>query len=662
MHGGILYAVADQVNNVPCRRLFGWLGVSRNMGCRMTDSTANGGNKVSHNDTQDARSSWKNRNRHQEDRPASTGGKWWVVFLILFATSGISGFYAINEYAANTDKVIKNTNTKAVQFESVYNDLVQARFRAMSVAADTMLQSRVTVEAFAKKDRNALVARMEPFFRTLHEEHGVAQLSFWEPPATIFYRAGSPSEFGQDLGKFRKSIIAANERRQKILAVETGLGGVIGIRAIVPVTYEDKFIGVIEFTSDFAIPLQRASTITGLQWAIGLAKEVSDRVERPVNPQKDAQKGTDIFFIYSETKIGEMVRELDFDPRIKGEALARAQKATVFVKSFTINNFSGIPTIVISTLLDITNLFAEILQTVAIKTGILFLTLTVVGIVGYFRFGDMRAKLTGMVNRQRAELEERAIACDAAMAKLQEVDSIKRGFFTNLVGVLHEPLLAVTGQLHSLVPILDNVVQGNVPDMALRQTAQERFNFALSEVHRLSQLVVDYQQLELFRQNLVKQDNPMITLSDVVNRALAEDLSSFRRLPQLSIASQWPTDMPQIRADADLLRQAICGLIRYAAHLGGKGKIVISSTFDRDSGWLKLLIVGSAFAAAGTPDEALIDESRQFIARIGASPSTVSKAPLVAVVLSRIIVEFYGGKLDVSKDDPGFILLLPIAA
>ncbi|MBF0419823.1 MAG: hypothetical protein HQL78_06610 [Magnetococcales bacterium] len=627
----------------------------------MTVSTANGENKVSPKNTWDARSSWKKHDRQQQDKTVPAGGKWWIMFLILLSAVGISGFYAINEYAANTEKVIKNTTAKAVQFESIFGDLVQARFRAMNIAADTMLQSRVTVEAFAKKDRSALIARIEPFYRTLREEHGVAQLNFWEPPATIFYRAGAPSEFGQDLGKFRKSILAANERRQKILAVETGLGGVIAIRAIVPVTYEEKFVGVIEFASDFNIPLERARTITGLQWAIGLAKEVSDRVERPANPQKDALKGTDIFFIYSETKTGEMMRQMDFDPRSKNETLVHTEKQTVFVKSFTVNNFSGIPTIVISTVLDITDLFAEILRSVAIKTGILFLTLSVGGIVGYSKFGDMRAKLTGMVHRQRLELEERAIACDAAMEKLREVDSIKRGFFTNLVGVLHDPLLAVTGQLHSLTPILDNVVQGNVPDMTLRQTAQERFHFALSEIHRLSQLVADYQQLELFRQNLIKQDNPMITLSDVVDRALAEDLSSFRRLPQLSITTQLAADMPQVRADADLLRQAVCGLIRYAAHLGGKGKIIISGSHDQDSGWLKLSIIGSAFAAAGAPDEALIDESRQFIARIGTSLSSVSKAPLVAVVLSRIIVEFYGGKLDVAKDEPGFILRLPTA-
>ncbi|MBF0190964.1 MAG: hypothetical protein HQL99_07395 [Magnetococcales bacterium] len=586
-----------------------------------------------------------------------------MMLLIILVATGLAGFYAINEYASTTGAVLKRTNDNAEQFETVFRDLLQARMRAMNLASEVMLQSRVTVEAFARKDRESLVARIEPFYQTLRKDHGVAQLNFWHAPATVFYRAGSPNEQGQDLSKFRKSIVAANERKQKILAVETGLGGVIAVRAITPVTHEDKLVGVLEYASDFNIPLERASTVTGMKWAIGLMKEVSDRVERPIDNKNDALKGSDVYYIYSDNTAGEMMRALQFDPRAKDSTLDKSGRKTVFVKTFPLVNFSGVPTIVISTMLDLTEVYGELFQSAAIKAGLLFLVIAVGGTVGYRQLGQMRAGFFGVMNRQKKELEDRAVMCDAAMAKLKEVDLIKRGFFTNLVTALNEPLLSVSGQLQSLMPVVDVVSRGELPPAEQRQTMRERFEFSMHKTARLSRLVSDYQQLELFRQKLVKAENPLVSVADVVAVVIHEDMASLRRLPQLKITSTVSADMPRIRADAELLRRAISGLVGYAAHQSGSGGIGVSCEHDpRDGGWLKLSITGSAFANAGVPNEAMIDESRQFLARIGSMAPTpeTNTAPLIAVVLSRIILEFYGGQLDVATSEPGFVLRLPV--
>lgn len=592
-------------------------------------------------------------------------GKVVIILGMMAVAAVLSAFYAINEYATGTGAIVTSTNRNAGRFEAVFRDLVQARFRAMNLAADVLLQSRVTIEAFAHDDRANLVARMDPFYKeTLEKTHGVTQLNFWQPSAKLYYRAGDDKSFGQDLGAFRKSIVAANERRQRISAIETGAGGVIAIRAIVPVVVEDKHVGVVEFATGFDIPLERASTTTGLKWAVGLVKDVSERVERPADPKIDAWKGNDVFYLYSDPITGETVRTMDFDPRAKDYTLAKAGSKTVFVKTFSVLNFSGVPTIVVANVLDVTDAFAEILMSVAMKTGILFLIITVVGSIGFIKFGQMRDGLTRALNKQKMELEERAAACDAAVAKLKEVDIIKRGFFTNLVAAVSEPLQAVAGQLQSVAPTVEVVADGQLPDVVAREAMRGRFAFALSETSRLSRLAADYQQLELFRQKLVKADNPLLSLSEIIGRAVNEDLAGYRRLPQLSITSAVPADLPSTRADGDLLRRAVAGLVGYAAQRGGQGKIALTGRVD-DAGWLVVSISGSAFAAAGAPDEALLDESRQFLARLGASPTaSPNGAPLVGVVLSRIIIEFFGGSLEASAkaNDPGFLFRLPVAA
>lgn len=597
-----------------------------------------------------------------ENKPGSAN--LFVVLLVVAAAGVLAAFYGINEYATGTGAIVKSADRNADRFEVVFRDLVQARFRAMNLAADVMLQSRVTLDAFANNNRAALVSRMEPFFQdSLSAAHGVAQLNFWQPPAKVYYRAGDVKSFGQDLSAFRKSIVAANERRQRISAIETGLGGVIAIRAIVPVWVDDKYAGVVEYATGFDIPLERASSTTGLKWAVGLMKDVAERVERPVDNKVDAWKGNDVFYLYSDAGTGATVRGMDFNPRSAGYTLARQGGKTVFFKTFQVLNFSGVPTIVVATVLDVTDAFAEIMSSVLTKTAILFLVIAVLGSLGVMKFGKMRDGLTRALSKQKDELEERAAACDIAVARLREVDVIKRGFFTNLVAAITDPLQAILGQLQSVASTVEAVAAGREATPAAVQTLRERFSFGLSETRRLSRLANDYQELERFRQRLVQAEPTPVSLAELVGQAINEDLAIYRRLPQLSIAAAVPDTLPSGLADADLMRRAIVGLVGYAAQRGGQGKIILSGRVD-ETGALELSVTGSAFAVAGAPDEALLDEARQFLNRIAAAPTVAPNgAPLVGVVLSRIVIEYYGGTLEVAAGkDPGFVVRLPTMA
>lgn len=603
------------------------------------------------------------------EKQATATSRWWAVTLVVVASGVLSAFYGINEYASGTGAIIKAANTNHERFEAIFRDLKDARFRALNLAAATLLQSRVTVEAFAKDEREALVNRMEPFFETLQKSHGIEQLNFWTPPAKVYYRAGSPTQFGMDLSTFRKSIVAANERRASISAVETGLGGVIGLRAITPVTVEGNFVGVIEFVSNFKIPLERASETSGLQWALSLNKETSERVERPVDQKNDAWQGNDVYFTFSDPATGQTMRSIRFDPRSKDHTLARTDGRTFYVKAFPVVNFSGIPTITVATVLDVSHDFGSVLHSATVKAGILFLLASILGSVGIVKFAKIKAQFGGALSRQRKELEERAASYDAALSRLRDVDLIKRGFFTNLVAAVNAPLQAVAGQLKTLPAELERTGAASAPVLA-------RLHFALTETTRLSLLVDDYRQIEMFRQKLVKGDNPAVSLAAVAARMLEEDLALYRRLPQLEIKTTIAADLPSTRADGDLLRRAVAGLVRFAAQRTGQGRIALAAALD-ESRWLVLSITGSAFTGDAAPTEALLDESRQFIARLASGTGTTdttnttntsssngNNEALVSVVLSRTIVEFYGGSLRISdsKDAPGFIVRLPVAA
>ena len=587
-----------------------------------------------------------------DDSERRSGGRLWILSAIVAGAAVLAGFYGIDAYSAGTNAAVATSSDDSKDFETVFRDLLKQRSLVMSMAADVLLQDTTTMEAFANKDRATLVARMEPFFEQLKKNHSVEQLNFWLPPATIYYRAGQPNDSGADVSKYRRTVVAANERRQPVVAVETGIGGRVDVRAIMPIVVDGKFAGSLEFASNLDVPLERASATAEVKWAVGISKEVSERVERPVDGRVDVWQKDDVFYLFSDPQTAQFMRSISFDPNAKGYTLATDKRHhTIFVRTFPVIDFGGTPSIIVATVDDLTDDFANVLHAVVIKAGVLFIVLAAIGLYAYVKFGQIRARLTGLVGSQRRELAQQVAVGQAALAKLKDVDLIKRGFFTNLVAAINEPLQAVSGQLATLAPAVAKADPG----------VAGRLAFVTGETARLSRLVGDYQQIELFRQKLVKADTTPVSLAAVAGQVVEDDLVAYRRLPQFSVSSTVPADLAPARADADLLRRAIASIIAMAAQRSGQGAVTISAKQDTDQ-WLTLAITGSAFSGAAQPSDAMLDESRQFMTRLASvDTSDAAGGELVGLVLARLIVEFYGGSLAVSGGEPGFIVRLPAA-
>jgi signal transduction histidine kinase len=587
-----------------------------------------------------------------DDSGKGGGSRLWVFGAIVAGAAVLAGFYGMDTYSAGTKAAIQTSSDDAKDFETVFRDLLKQRSLVMSMAADVLLQDTTTMEAFARQDRPTLVARMGPFFQQLKKTHSVEQLNFWLPPATIYYRASQPNDFGADVSKYRRTVVAANERRQPVVGVETGIGGRVDVRAITPIMVDGKFAGSLEFASNLDVPLERASATADVKWAIGISREVSERVERPADSRTDIWQKDDVFYLFSDLQTAQLLRSISFDPASKDYTLATDRRHhTVFVRTFPVIDFAGTPSIIIAIVDDLTDDFTDVLHAVLIKAGILFVVLAAIGIYAYLKFGQIRARLTGLVGSQRRELAQQVAVGQAALAKLKEVDLIKRGFFTNLVAAINEPLQAVSGQLATLAPAVAKADPGTAGRLA----------FVTGETTRLSRLVGDYQQIELFRQSLVKADTAPVSLATMAGQVVDDDLVAYRRLPKFSVSSTVAADLAPVRADADLLRRAIANIIAMAAQRSGQGSVTISAKQDVGQ-WLVLAITGTAFSGKAQPTDAMLDESRQFMARLAAvDTSDAAGGELVGLALARVIVEFYGGSLAISGGEPGFIVRLPAA-
>ena len=472
-----------------------------------------------------------------------------IVSLIL-GSALVSIFYATSSYKTQTEHVIELADGRSKQFEVVFNELKQARFRAMGIGADTLLRSRVTMDPFIKRDRSALSAQIDPFFAFLKEKHAINQINFWIPSATMFYRAGAP-ELGQfDGSKFRPSIVTANARQERIMAVETGQGGIVAIRGIVPVIWEDKFYGVLEFVSDFSIPLNGASEESRFKWATSISKERFAQVERTRNEKEDAEKGNDIYINFSDPQTRDIIKAIDFDPRSKEYKIVDKDGQKIYVKTFPVYNFSGVPAITIAMVDDLTDQFNAAFQSAMIKGGILFLLLAAALVAGYSKLDHLRTGILGSIGAERRALKERMARGDAAIEKLKDLDTVKRRYFSNLMAAINSPLLAVSGQISGIKQAVEAGAAANKGDI------DHRIDFSMKEIDSLRHLVADYEQIELFRQTLVMADAKLVSVPAVIEEVL-KGLDLSRRLPNLQVNVDIPDGLSSTYGDSRLLSGAI---------------------------------------------------------------------------------------------------------
>ena len=471
-----------------------------------------------------------------------------------------------------------------------------------------------------------------------------------------FYRAGAP-ELGQfDGSKFRPAIVAANARQERIMAVETGQGGIIGIRGIVPVLWEDKFYGVIEFVSDFSIPLQGAAVESHFKWATSITKERFAQVERARNEKEDAEKGEDIYINYSDSETRDIIKLIDFDPRSKEHKIVDKDGQKIYVKAFPIYNFVGKPTITIAMVDDLTDQFNAAFKSAAIRGGILFLLLAAALVAGYSKLDHLRTGILGSIGAERRQLKERLAHGDLAIEKLKDLDTLRRRYFSNLMTAMNRPLLAVSGQLAGIKQLIAN----NNSDIT--EDIDSRVQFSIGEIENLRHLVADYEQIELFRQSLVDIDTKLLCIQHVLTDVL-KNLDLSRRLPNLQVTVDIPDELLSTYGDSSLLGRAISQLITHTTHSSGSGQLNISLQLIAGD-VLLLSFTGSAYAGSLTPTAALLDEARQFMAELSTGfISDGRREKLIGIILAKVVIEYFGGTLEAGQvDNPGFIILFPAAS
>jgi len=130
--------------------------------------------------------------------------------------------------------------------------------------------------AFAAGDRQRLIELTYPSYVQLDAAFDLPQYQFHLPPATSFLRLHSLDQFGDDLSSFRFTVLDANRLQKQISGPEIGRGG-LGVRGVVPVQFEGRHIGTVEFGANIDLTLLNdLKSQFGADWQILLSRELAE--------------------------------------------------------------------------------------------------------------------------------------------------------------------------------------------------------------------------------------------------------------------------------------------------------------------------------------------------------------------------------------------------
>ena len=576
----------------------------------------------------------------------------WTAAGLVLAALVMSIFIGISSYKTKTQHIIELSEARFLKFDMIFEELVKSRLRSMGLACDVLLRSKEVVDAFENRDRKKLGSLIDDFFESVHKKHDIEQINFYTPPAKMFYRANHSELAQNDVSKIRKTVAAAIEKQERVMAVETGSGGVVGIRAIVPVIEDQKFYGVMEFVSSFHIPLENAAKRSKLSWGFSLTDEVWKNVGRQNDDKTDVAKGKDIYFDYSDSNTMTLIRDANFDPRATEYTIADAGDKKVFIHTIKVPNMFGVANITVAVVDDLTQRFDDARYGAALQFVILFVVLSILFVISYVKLDSIRSGMLGTFGAQRKKMEEQIELGREAMTKVKDLEAIKRHFFSVLISAVTEPLLAVCGQLKST---RQSLLDSKPND------ASNSIDSALTEAQRLQQLVADYGQIELFRQQLVTGETSRVSIAESVLH-LSKDIALYQRFPKFKVVTRVAEDLPSTRGQANLIEKALGNLLSYAASVSGDGEVIVTAEQDQEH-WLRLSLSGSAFACAEKLTPASLNEAQQFLQQmdLGKASSGHSRH-LVGLVMARLVFEHFGGTMDPGAEDaPGFIIRLPAA-
>ena len=171
--------------------------------------------------------------------------KWKLLIPFLFLS--FVGTTSLILLGLNSQKrlIESQEKNKLHDYYRAFSDQIEDRQRSALSLAYLVAKSPTVQEAFARRDTKALIELLLPSYEVLQDEFDVKQFHFHTKPATSFLRLHRVYQSGEAMASFRHTITKVEETGKGVAGLERGSTG-FGVRGVVPVFYQNEFIGTFE--------------------------------------------------------------------------------------------------------------------------------------------------------------------------------------------------------------------------------------------------------------------------------------------------------------------------------------------------------------------------------------------------------------------------------
>lgn len=249
-----------------------------------------------------------------------------------------------------------------------------------------------------------------------------------------------------------------------------------------------------------------------------------------------------------------------------------------------------------------------------------------------------------------------------ARAAAEEADAAKSAFLSTVSHELRTPLTSVLGfakiirrrldeRLFPLIPEEDRKVQ-----QAKRQVI-DNLDVVVSEGERLTKLIDDVLDLAKIEAGKFTWNTTSVTVSDVIERAIAATASLFES-KKLNLVRDIEPELPIVNGDQDRLIQVVINLISNAVKFTDAGSITCSARL-RDNE-VVVGVTDSGIGIAPADHQKVFEKFKQ----VGDTLTDKPKGTGLGLPICKEIVEYHGGRIWV-ESEPGkgstFWFTLPAA-
>src|SRR6056297_2488175 len=188
----------------------------------------------------------KGKSNREKAKRGSLGSKFVGITSIIVVIGFVALYFIINQMTGDIVELEEEKNMDLM--DNAIKNQMEAQLSSAEMSVLTIAENEQIQKLFAERNREGLEELLLPVFERLKGE--VAQMQFHLPDSTSFLRLHRPEKYGDSLRDFRFTVNEANDEERIVAGLEEGVAG-YGFRVVVPMYYQNKHIGTVEYGSEF---------------------------------------------------------------------------------------------------------------------------------------------------------------------------------------------------------------------------------------------------------------------------------------------------------------------------------------------------------------------------------------------------------------------------